>query len=94
MATALAVWTCREVTELWVHDLSDGSPLRRVALPEPVMPGWSLAADGATLVAELTGPQVPRGLWVVPLGEDAGPPPPGMRLVEVPDLGSAFHRLF
>jgi dipeptidyl aminopeptidase/acylaminoacyl peptidase len=74
--TALAVWTCREVTELWVHDLSDGSPLWRIALPEPVMPGWSLAADGATLVAELTGPTAPRGLWVVPLGEDAGPPSP------------------
>jgi DNA repair protein RadA/Sms len=25
---------------------------------------------------------------------DAGAPPPGMRLVEVPDLGTAFHRLF
>ena len=40
------------------------------------MPGWSLAADGATLVAELTGPQAPRGLWVVPLAEDAGSPSP------------------
>ena len=74
--TALAVWTVREVTELWVHDLSDGSPLRQVALPEPVMPGWSLAADGATLLAELTGPLAPRGLWVVPLDADAGPPVP------------------
>ena len=26
--------------------------------------------------------------------EDAGSPPPGMRLVEVPDLGTAFARLF
>ena len=72
--TALAVWTAREVTELWVHDLSDGSPVRQIVLPEPVMPGWSLAADGTALVAELTGPLSPRGLWVVPLAEGAGPP--------------------
>jgi dipeptidyl aminopeptidase/acylaminoacyl peptidase len=74
--TALAVWSCREVTELRLHDLSDGSALRQIPLPEPVMPGWSLAADGATLLAELTGPTAPRGLWVVPLGEDAGPASP------------------
>ncbi len=74
--TVLAVWTVREVTELWVHDLVDGSPLRQVALPEPVMSGWSLAADGATLIAELQGPRKPRGLWMVPLDQDAGPPRP------------------
>ena len=68
--TALAVWTVREVTELWVHDLADGSPLRQIELPEPVMPGWSLSPDGATLLAELTGPLTPRGLWVVPLESD------------------------
>jgi dipeptidyl aminopeptidase/acylaminoacyl peptidase len=73
--TALAVWTVREVTELWVHDLSDGAPLRQIELPEPVMPGWSLAADGATLLAELTGPLAPRGLWVVPLESGAAPVP-------------------
>ncbi|MET0763528.1 MAG: S9 family peptidase [Blastococcus sp.] len=71
--TALAVWTVAEVTELWVHALSDGSPVREIPLPEPVMPGWSLAADGATLVAELTGPRSPRGLWQVSLLEDAAP---------------------
>ena len=71
--TALAVWTVRETTELWVHDLSDGSAVRQIPLPEPVMPGWSLAADGATLIAELTGPLAPRGLWVVSL--DSGVPP-------------------
>jgi dipeptidyl aminopeptidase/acylaminoacyl peptidase len=64
------------VTELWVHHLADGSPLRQVDLPEPVMSGWSPAADGATLVAELQGPRTPRGLWKVPLGPDAGPPSP------------------
>ena len=33
--------------------------VREIALPEPVMPGWSLAADGATMIAELTGPRAP-----------------------------------
>jgi dipeptidyl aminopeptidase/acylaminoacyl peptidase len=65
--TVLAVWNIDEVTELCVHALSDGSLIRTVPLPEPVMPGWSLAADGTTMVAELTGPRAPRGLWVVPL---------------------------
>jgi dipeptidyl aminopeptidase/acylaminoacyl peptidase len=32
-----------------------------------VLPGWSLAADGAAMVAELTGPHTPRALWTVPL---------------------------
>ncbi|WP_091767439.1 DNA repair protein RadA [Blastococcus aurantiacus] len=35
-----------------------------------------------------------QGYKVALVPEDAGPPPPGMRLVEVPDLGSAFQRLF
>ncbi len=35
-----------------------------------------------------------QGYRVAFVPEDAGPPPPGMRLVEVPDLGSAFQRLF
>ena len=66
--TVLAVWNVDGVTELRVH-----AAVRRraasgeIALPEPVMPGWSLAADGATMVAELTGPRTPRGLWRVPL---------------------------
>jgi dipeptidyl aminopeptidase/acylaminoacyl peptidase len=73
--TVLAVWTVDEVTELCVHALSDGALIRTVALPEPVMPGWSLAADGTTMVAELTGPRAPRGLWVVPLAEQGAPTP-------------------
>jgi dipeptidyl aminopeptidase/acylaminoacyl peptidase len=47
--------------------------VRRIALPEPVMPGWSLSADGTTMVAELTGPKSPRGLWVVPITGAATP---------------------
>ncbi len=35
-----------------------------------------------------------QGYTVALVPEDAGPPPPGIRLVEVPDLGSAFQRLF
>jgi dipeptidyl aminopeptidase/acylaminoacyl peptidase len=71
--TVLGMWNVDGVTELLVHALSDGSVVRRIALPEPVLPGWSLSADGAIMVAELTGPRSPRGLWVVPL--DAGSPP-------------------
>jgi dipeptidyl aminopeptidase/acylaminoacyl peptidase len=79
--TALAVWTTDGVTELRVHALSDGAVVREILLPEPVMPGWSLAADGTTMVAELTGPGAPRGLWVVPLegGRSAGPLVSGLR---------------
>ncbi|MTD16385.1 alpha/beta fold hydrolase [Nakamurella sp. YIM 132087] len=43
---------------------------RRVALPQPVMPGWSLTPDGTELIAELTGPLAPRALYRVPLGPD------------------------
>jgi dipeptidyl aminopeptidase/acylaminoacyl peptidase len=71
--TVLAVWACGGVTELWVHALSDGALVRTIPLPEPVMPGWSLTADGTTMVAELTGPRSPRGLWVVPLEGDGAP---------------------
>jgi dipeptidyl aminopeptidase/acylaminoacyl peptidase len=71
--TVLAVWTVDGVTELTVHALSDGSPVRTIPLPEPVMPGWSLSADGSTMVAELTGPRTPRGLWQVAVDGDAPP---------------------
>jgi dipeptidyl aminopeptidase/acylaminoacyl peptidase len=73
--TVLAVWTAEGVTELLVHDTGDGSVVRRIELPEPVMPGWSLSADGDTMVAELTGPLTPRGLWVVALDGSASPAP-------------------
>jgi dipeptidyl aminopeptidase/acylaminoacyl peptidase len=65
--TVLAVWTAEGVTELWLHALADGALVRTIPLPEPVLPGWSLAADGATMIAELTGPRAPRALWRVPL---------------------------
>jgi len=71
--TVLAVWTADGVTQLQLHTLSDGALVRSIALPEPVMPGWSLSADGGTMVAELTGPRRPRGLWQVPLTGSAAP---------------------
>ena len=67
--TVLAVW-CRDgVTQLQVHALSDGALVREIPLPEPVMPGWSLSADGATMIAELTGPRAPRGLFRISLDD-------------------------
>ncbi|MCU1667865.1 MAG: Peptidase prolyl oligopeptidase active site domain protein [Blastococcus sp.] len=73
--TLLAVWNNDGVTELWVHALVDGAVVRQIPLPQPVMPGWSLAADGMTLIAEQTGPRAPRGLWRVPLTGTAVPGP-------------------
>jgi dipeptidyl aminopeptidase/acylaminoacyl peptidase len=65
--SVLAAWTVDGGTELSVHDGGTGELLRRVPLPEPVMPGWAPAADGETLVAELTGPTAPRALWRISL---------------------------
>jgi dipeptidyl aminopeptidase/acylaminoacyl peptidase len=65
--TVLAVWTTDGVTELAEHASADGALVRTIPLPEPVMPGWSLATDGAAMIAELTGPRTPRSLWQVPL---------------------------
>jgi dipeptidyl aminopeptidase/acylaminoacyl peptidase len=90
--TVLAVWNAGGVTDLAVHALDDGSLLRPVPLPEPVMPGWALSSDGETLVAELTGPRTPRGLWRVPLRGGAPSalrstpyrPDPGLLVTPVP----------
>jgi dipeptidyl aminopeptidase/acylaminoacyl peptidase len=73
--TVLAVWNVGGVTELLVHAVGDGAVVRQIRLPEPVLPGWSLSADGETMVAELTGPRTPRSLWVVPIS-GAGDPAP------------------
>lgn len=81
--TVLAVWNADGATELSLHALSDGALVRRLPLPDAVMPGWSLSADGTTVVAELTGPATPRGLWRVdvtgrerPVRLAGGPPRP------------------
>ncbi|MFD2091777.1 S9 family peptidase [Blastococcus deserti] len=67
--TVLAVWNRDGVTELRVHALCDGALVRQIPLPEPVMPGWSLSTDGTTMVAELTGPRAPRGLFRISLDD-------------------------
>ncbi|MPQ99328.1 prolyl oligopeptidase family serine peptidase [Modestobacter sp. I12A-02628] len=74
--TALCVWNADSITELQVVDLCDGSVLHDVELPLPVMPGWSLAGDGRSLLAELTGPGDPRGLWRVDLPTAIAADPP------------------
>jgi dipeptidyl aminopeptidase/acylaminoacyl peptidase len=72
--TVLAVWCQDGVARLQVHSQSDGARVREIPLPEPVLPGWSLSADGTTMVAELTGPRAPRGLFRIRL--DDGRPVP------------------
>jgi dipeptidyl aminopeptidase/acylaminoacyl peptidase len=68
--TVVCVWNVHGVTELEVRDLASGALVHAVPLPQPVMPGWSLTGDGTALLAELTGPSVPRSLWLVPLFDD------------------------
>ncbi|MEU2350500.1 alpha/beta fold hydrolase [Modestobacter sp. NPDC049651] len=65
--TVLCVWNVDGGTELEVRELDGGDLVRAVPLPLPVLPGWSLTADGTHLLAELTGPRAPRSLWWVPL---------------------------
>jgi dipeptidyl aminopeptidase/acylaminoacyl peptidase len=69
--TVLCVWNAEGSTELDVRRVDDGEVVARVPLPQPVMPGWSLAADGRSLVAELTGPGAPRSLHTVDLASGA-----------------------
>ena len=66
--TVLCVWNAEGSTELDVRRVADGELVSRLPLPLPVLPGWSLAADGRLLVAELTGPDAPRSLHTVDLG--------------------------
>ena len=54
--------------------------------------GGGTQADFNALQKALSSTGKGRGLALVP--EDPGAAPPGMRLVEVPDLGAAFSRLF
>ncbi|MCF6506137.1 S9 family peptidase [Blastococcus sp. MG754426] len=85
--TVLAVWNADGVSELWLHARSDGAVVRRIALPEPVLSGWAPAPGGGALVAELSGPRTPRGLWRVPLdGAAAEPLPCSSPRPEVPGL--------
>jgi dipeptidyl aminopeptidase/acylaminoacyl peptidase len=83
--SVLAVWRQDGVTRLQVHAQSDGALVREIPLPEPVLPGWSLSADGTTMVAELTGPRAPRGLFRIRL--DDGRPVPLPSAPRRPDPG-------
>ena len=78
--SVLAVWTVEGVTQLSLHDGRTGELLRRLALPQPVMTGWSPTPEGEALLAELTGPTAPRSLWRVPLSgrSRARPVPTGL----------------
>jgi dipeptidyl aminopeptidase/acylaminoacyl peptidase len=82
--TVLCVWTADGVTEVELRELDGGRLVRAVPLPLPVMPGWSLAAGGQHLLAELTGPLAPRSLWWVPL-DGATPPTPLPSAPQRPD---------
>ncbi|MGY1842366.1 S9 family peptidase [Modestobacter sp. SYSU DS0875] len=74
--TVICVWNVDGVTQLEIRRVADGGLVRSVPLPQPVMPGWSLSADGRTLLAELTGPTAPRALYRVALDGDGDEPAP------------------
>jgi dipeptidyl aminopeptidase/acylaminoacyl peptidase len=85
--TVVCVWNADGGTEVEIRALAGGSLLRAVPLPQPVMPGWALSADGSTLLAELTGPRAPRALWLVPLdGAGEAVPLPSARRRPPPHL--------
>ncbi|WP_104525955.1 S9 family peptidase [Blastococcus atacamensis] len=65
--TVLALWNADGVSELCLHDLAGGDLLRTVELPQPVLTGWAPLPGQDAVVAELSGPRSPRGLWRVPL---------------------------
>jgi DNA repair protein RadA/Sms len=73
------------------------------AARDRALPGGTIALGEVGLSGEIrrvggTGRRLAeaarQGYTVALVPPDAGPPPPGMRLVEVPDLGSAFARFF
>ncbi|TKJ20019.1 DNA repair protein RadA [Blastococcus sp. CCUG 61487] len=78
--------------------LAIASAARDRALPEGMIALGEVGLSGEIRRVGGTGRRLAeaarQGYRVALVPEDAGSPPPGMRLVEVPDLGSAFHRLF
>ena len=68
------------------------------ALPEGVVALGEVGLSGEIRRVGGTGRRLAeaarQGYTVALVPPDAGAAPPGMRLVEVPDLGTAFHRLF
>ena len=73
--TVLALWNAGGVSRLWLHALSDGAVVREVELPEPVLSGWAPVPGEEAIVAELSGPRSPRGLWRLPLDGTGAPEP-------------------
>jgi dipeptidyl aminopeptidase/acylaminoacyl peptidase len=69
----LAVWNVdgRSRPDLrWIGEPTTDAPPVVIDLPQPVMPGWGLSADGRVLIAELTGPDAPRALYRLDLPPD------------------------
>jgi DNA repair protein RadA/Sms len=68
------------------------------ALPEGMVALGEVGLSGEIRRVGGTGRRlaeaVRQGYKVALVPPDAGAAPPGMRLIEVPDLGTAFHRLF
>ena len=81
--SAVLVWNCGGESQVEVRDLRTGVS-RPVSLPEPVMPGWSLARDGVTMIAEVTGPTAPRTLVALSLPDSGGGAAPPRRLLGLP----------
>ncbi|RBY94182.1 S9 family peptidase [Blastococcus sp. TBT05-19] len=71
--TVLALWNVEGTSELCVHDLADGGLLRTVPLPGSVLTGWALLPGQDAIVAELSGPRSPRGLWRLPFDARRAP---------------------
>jgi DNA repair protein RadA/Sms len=78
--------------------LAIASAARDRALPSGLIALGELGLSGEIRRVGGTGRRLAeaarQGYTVALVPEDAGAAPPGMRLVEIPDLGSAFHRLF
>jgi dipeptidyl aminopeptidase/acylaminoacyl peptidase len=81
--SAVLVWNVAGESCAEIRDLDEQTSVA-IDLPEPVMPGWSLARDGRSMVAEVTGPTSPRTLVHLSLPERAAMPTPVRRLPHMP----------
>ena len=81
--SAILVWNVAGESCAEIRDLDEQTSVV-IDLPEPVMPGWSLARDGRSMVAEVTGPTTPRTLVHLSLPAHAAMPTPARRLPHMP----------
>ncbi len=72
--SAVLVWNVQGASCPEVRDLRTGESAP-ISLPEPVMPGWTLARDGVSMIAEITGPTAPRTLVHLTLPTATGAAP-------------------